>query len=253
MKKKLVWLVFLGFLASCGPKNAQSDQNGGGKQGTGLGGAIKISTLTIPSFGADLNAVLRSKNSQNLVIFLHEEDSNLHDADAINLQLADLDFDTLSVDLRIGANKFGFDNQTVKAIVENGETVDNSFTALVYDIHAAVQWGVQYSAIILTASSASGAAAIKEARVNFAVKKVAVFSPPAFFGGEKIYNYASQVFKPFFVAAPLSEKKNIDVLLSGTIPRYLVRSTEEAGDHGFGLLKDKVVLKEYLAFLANPL
>ncbi len=252
MKNILFHLVFLSFLGSCGSRNA-SDQGVGPRSETGVGGAIKVSNITIHGFGANLNAVLRSKNSSNLIIFFHEEGSNLHDADAINLQLADQDFDTLSVDLRIGGTKFGFDNETVKELVKANGFVNTTFSALTDDVHAAIQWGGQYGAIILTASSASGAAAIKEARVNFLVKKIAVFSPPAYYGGEEIYNYASQVFKPFFVAAPLSEKQNIDVLLSGTIPRYLIRTTEEAGEHGFGLLKNKVVLKEYLAFLSKSL
>ena len=216
------------------------------------GGSVTNQTVSIPALGTNLNALLRTNGqaSQKLVIFFHEEGSNLHESDSIASKVLAENFDTLSVDLRIGGSQFGFENETVVALQHQ----DTTFITLVSDVHSSITWAQKtYSTIVITGSSESGSAVIKEGRTNPAVTKIAGFSPPNYIEGEAIYNYAAEVTKPFFVAAPQSEKGNIDFLLNGTPANRVTRDTQQLGDHGFGLLNNNVVGQEYLAFLLESL
>ncbi len=202
--------------------------------------------LSIPSLGAKLHAVLRTVPDSNgsLMIFFHSENSNLHESDLVASRLNALQMNTLAVDLRIGGTQFGHDNVTVE---DNAS--DTSFMTLVADLHSTVQWAsTKYSTVYATGSSNSAAALIKEARTNSVIVKFAVFSPPSYIEGEAIYDYVGQIFKAFLAAAPLSEKSTMDSVLNAALSQYLVRSTDQVGDHGLALLSNTVVQERYLSF-----
>lgn len=214
---------------------------------------IQLTTqnIKIPSLGADLYGVLtQSEPSQNLVILLHEESGNLHEFDELTNSVISGHAEVLTVDLRHGGNKFGFDNQTVM----NSGGSNTSFASLVSDIEVIGRWaGERYTDVSVVASSVTAAALIKAARYQPSFKRLAVFSTPDYISeaGEAVYRYVAQFYKPIFVAASVSERATTERLLGGTIATQITRRFYESDKHGTALLQISDALSDFLAFLTH--
>jgi pimeloyl-ACP methyl ester carboxylesterase len=154
-------------------------------------------------------------NNPKIAILFHQADSNRMEYEPLLSTFHIAGFDTLTVDLRSGGDKWGFENTTVKRLGKSTE-----YAEAYPDMEAALQYAIKrkYKEIMLVGSSYSASLAIVLASQHpDKVVAVAAFSPGEYFPNKNwIKHAASKLNVPLFVSGATSEQQRVTEVLINT-------------------------------------
>lgn len=189
------------------------------------------------------------------IILLHKEGSGRGEYREIAPKLANLGFNCLAVDLRVGDESNFIKNQTHADAVANEKEI--SFAEVQKDIQAAISFVAQRSSqpILLLGSSFSASLALIEATNNFKIKGVVAFSPKELKeSGINVKELSHNIFVPVLALGTRMEFDEMSNLLSHVKKQHLTlfRPSQGEGAHGAtSLWESNPTHKEYWMVLTQ--
>ncbi len=179
-------------------------------------------------------------SSENPVILLcHQNGYSRGEFSEIATRLNQFGFNCLAVDLRVGGEVNGVNNETAEA----AKKMEPVLADAERDIVAAVDYlNVRYkSPLIILGSSYSASLALKVAAQNEKVAAVAVFSPGEYFDpADYIGTHITTLLKPVFATSSREEADKVTDLLKDVNSRIKVQYIPTSkGDHGAKVLWSK--------------
>lgn len=176
---------------------------------------------------------------ERVALLFHQARSNRHEYDPIAPRLRKLGFDTLALDQRSGAERWGHPNKTVAA--RGGST---GYKEALADLQAALDWakGQGYKTIVAFGSSYSAALVFELAARNpKALTAIAAFSPGEYFRGEGdfVKGAAAKLSLPVFATCGSQDRENalLDAVLSRCKGKNVRRHRAKVGVHGASTLR----------------
>lgn len=169
------------------------------------------------------------------IILLHKEESGRGGYREIAPKLANLGFNCLAVDLRVGDEANFIKNKTHADALTNEKEI--SFAGAQKDIQAAINFVAQRSSqpILLLGSSFSASLALIEATNNFKIKGVVAFSPRELSESEMdVKELTHNIFVPVLALGTKMEFDDMAKLLSHVQKRHLslFKPSQGEGSHG---------------------
>jgi dienelactone hydrolase len=157
---------------------------------------------------ADLYALPGDETkSAPVVLLFHQAGSNRGEYATIAPRLNGLGFHALAIDQRSGGTRWGFDNETVKALGESGDYLD-----ALPDLAAALQWksksGYEGKTLVW-GSSYSAALVFLLAAEHPEIDGLLSFSPGEYLGSrnDEVSEAAKKITRPVLVLTPPDERE----------------------------------------------
>jgi len=156
---------------------------------------------------ADLYALTADEaKSAPLILLFHQAGSNRGEYATIAPRLNELGFHALAVDQRSGGTRWGFDNETVKALGKSGDYLE-----ALPDLEAALKWksdsGYEGQTLVW-GSSYSAALVFLLAAEHSEIDGILSFSPGEYLGSraDEVAKAAKKIDRPVLVLTPADER-----------------------------------------------
>jgi hypothetical protein len=198
----------------------------------------KVSFISEDSLKISADLYLKDYNLPFILLF-HQEGSSRGEYNEIAVRLLKLDYNCLSVDLRVGEKMNYVADET--AIRAKEGRFSQSFIDAKKDIEATIRYIQKFNVkpVVLFGSSYSASLCLLEAADNKNISAVIAFSPGEYFRPEVVVkNKMAEVKQPVFISVTSLEYEFVVQMLSD-IPyqnKYIYKPTKGKGEHGAKML-----------------
>lgn len=183
------------------------------------------------------------------VVMFHQQGSSRGEFDEIAERIVKLEYNCLSVDLRVGDENNYTKNETAS------EAKKNNFPTTYSDVEKDLEAGILYAykkcsqPVVVFGSSLSSTLCLKEAIENPLVSAAIAFSPGEFLKPDYVLkDHIAEINKPVFLATNAAEKRFVNEIIAGQdLPSVSLFSPSDGkGEHGAkALWGESVNSKEY--------
>ena len=173
-------------------------------------------------------------NKKPTVVLCHQAGYSRGEYKETALELNNLEFSCVAVDLRSGNEVTGVKNETALKAKEKG--LSTNYLDAQQDIEATIDYVYEINGnkpILLVGSSYSASLVLLIGEKSKKVKAVAAFSPGEYFDSINLKQSIKNINKPIFVTSSKNEIDNVEELISLINPEYVTFFKPEVeGNHG---------------------